>query len=91
MCAIKWLENYHEVRYNCVTARALINTAPLITATRFALLYPSGPDRKECAYLHITRVRMQIEEKPNAWIDCVAYWKETGEKKCNLINGALKV
>lgn len=45
------LENYtclnHEVRYNGVTA--LINTE-LLTATRFALLYPSGPGPKECAY-----------------------------------------
>lgn len=45
------LENYHEVRYSGVTARALINTA-LLTVTRFALLYPSGLGRKECAYLY---------------------------------------
>lgn len=48
---VQGLENYHEVRYDGVTARALINTA-LLTVTRFALLYPSGPGRKECAYLY---------------------------------------
>lgn len=42
------LENYYGVRYNGVT---LINTA-LLTVTRFALLYPSASDRKECAYFH---------------------------------------